>query len=94
MSGQGSAISLMTIYCVNAAPCRLLAWGKSLLNVKGGVSPAGPDHTWIFVTRPDQVPKPDGQEFLCGTHLPVGSRLTRWEIRKNGGWTLGSKNVE
>ena len=88
MSGQGSAISLMTIYCVNAAPCRMLAWGKSLLNVKGGVSPTGPDHTWIIVW------KPDGQEFSCCTHLPVGCRLTLWEIRKNGDWTLGSKNVE
>ena len=32
-------------YCVNAAPCRMLAWGKSLLNVKSCVSPTGPDHS-------------------------------------------------
>ena len=32
-------------YFVNAAPCRMLAWGKSLLNVKSCVSPTGPDHS-------------------------------------------------
>ena len=32
-------------FCVNTAPCRMLAWGKSLLNVKSCVSPTGPDHS-------------------------------------------------
>ena len=32
-------------FLVNAAPCRMLAWGKSSLNVKSCVSPTGPDHS-------------------------------------------------
>ena len=91
-------------YCVNAAPCRKLAWGKSLLIVKSCVSPTGPDHSknreTVFSdhchqTRPVSGGRRDRnvcQPSKCpkwGTHLPVGSRLTPFRV-----WTLGSTNVE
>ena len=77
-------------YCVNAAPCRMLAWGKSLLNVKSCVVPTGPDHSknreTVFLVHCHQTgPVSGGRRDRnvcqtikcpkCGTHLPVGSRL-------------------
>ena len=106
MSAQGSAISIL----VNAAPCRKLAWGKSLLNVKSCVSPTGPDHSknreTVFSDHCHQTgPVSGGRRDRnvcqtskcpeCGTHLPVGSRLTPFrDLGSLGGWTLGSTNVE
>ena len=87
MFAQGSAISIL----VNAAPCRKVAWGNSLLNVKSCVSPTGPDHSknreTVFSdhchqTRPVSRGRRDRNVCQtskcpeCGTHLPVGSRLT------------------
>ena len=81
-------------YCVNAAPCRMLAWGKSLLNVKSCVSPTGPDHSknreTVFSDHCHQTgPVSGGRRDRnvcqtskcpkCGTHLPVGSRLTPFQ---------------
>ena len=78
-------------YCVNAAPCRMLAWGKSHLNVKSCVSPTGPDHSknreTVFSDHCHQTGPVSGgwrdrnvcqtsKCPKCGTHLPVGSRLT------------------
>ena len=66
-------------FLVNAAPCRMLAWGKSLLNVKSCVSPTGPDHSKnretvfsrINFTRPDQCPEAGGTEmFVRLAHVP------------------------
>ena len=78
-------------FLVNAAPCRMLAWGKSLLNVKSCVSPTGPDHIknreTVFSDHCHQTgPVSGGRRDRnvcqtnkcpeCGTCLPVGSRLT------------------
>ena len=78
-------------YCVNAAPCSMLAWGKSLLNVKSCVSPTGPDHSrnreTVFLDHCHQTGSVSGGRRdrnvcqtskcpKCGTHLPVGSRLS------------------
>ena len=98
-------------FLVNAAPCRMLAWGKNLLNVKSCVSPTGPDHSKNKETgfsdhchqtgpvsggRRDSNVCQTSKCHECGTHLPVGSRLTPFSgLRKPwGGWTLGSTNVE
>ena len=59
-------------FLVNAAPCRMLAWGKSLLNVKSCVSPTGPDHSknreTVFLESfsPDRtsVRRTEGQKCL------------------------------
>ena len=93
---------------VNAAPCRMLAWGKSLLNVKSCVSPTGPDHSKnresVFSDHCHQTGPVSGSRRdrnvcqtskcpECGTHLPVGSRLTPFRDLGSlggGGWTLGS----
>ena len=78
-------------FLVNAAPCRMLAWGKSVLNVKSCVSPTGLDHSknreTVFLDHCHQTgPVSRGRRDRnvcqtskcpeCGTHLPVGSRLT------------------
>ena len=78
-------------FLVSAAPCRMLAWGKSLLNVKSCVSPTGPDHSKNRETvssdhchqtgpvsggRRDRNVCQTSKCPECGTHLPVGSRLT------------------
>ena len=97
-------------FLVNAAPCRMLAWGKSLLNVKSCVSPTGPDHSknreTVFSDHCHQTGPVSGDRRdrnvcqtskcpECGTHLPVGSRLTPFrDLGSLGGWTLGSTNVE
>ena len=86
---------------VNAAPCRMLAWGKSLLNVKSRVSPTGPDHSKnresVFSDHCHQTGPVSGSQRdrnvcqtskcpECGTHLPVGSRLTPfWDLGSLGG---------
>ena len=75
----------------------MLAWGKSLLNVKSCVSPTGPDHSkyreTVYLDHCHQTRPVSGNQRdrtvcqtikcpKCGTHLPVGSRLTRlgtWE---------------
>ena len=92
-------------YCVNAAPCRMLAWGKSLLNVRSCVSPTGPDHSknreTVYLDHCHQTRlEAGGTEMTikcpkCGTQLPVGSRLNPFgNLGSLGGWTLGSTNVE
>ena len=91
-------------YCVNAAPCRMLAWGKNLLNVKSCVTPTGPDHSknrkTVYLDRCHQTGPEAGAEMTikcpkCGTQLPVGSRLNSFgNLGRLGGWTLGSTNVE
>ena len=75
MSGQESAIF---VNCVNAAPCRQLAWGKESLKCEKLYQAHRTTTTWIIVTRPDQGP--EGQKMFVRlpnvTHiLPVGSRL-------------------
>ena len=91
-------------YCVNAAPCRMLAWGKSLLNVKSCVSPTGLDHSknreTVYLDHCHQTePEAGGTEMTikcpkCGTQLPVRSRLNPFgNLGSLGGWTPGSTNV-
>ena len=63
----------------------MLAWGKSLLNVKSCVTPTGPDHSknreTVYLDHCHQTgPEAGGTEMTikcpkCGTQLPVGSRL-------------------
>ena len=88
----------------------MLAWGKSLLNVKSCVSPTGPDHSknreTVFLDHCHQTGPVSGDRRgrnvcqtikcpKCGTHLPVGSRLNPFRnLGSLGGWTLGSTNVE
>ena len=88
----------------------MLAWGKSLLNVKSCVSPTGPDHSknreTVFLDHCHQTGPVSGGERdrnvcqtskcpKCGTHLPVGSRLNPFRnLGSLGGWTLGSTNIE
>ena len=88
--------------CVNPAPCSMLTWGKSLLNVKSCVSPTGPDHSKnreaVYLDHCHQTgPEAGGTEMTIksGTQLPVGSRLNPFgNLGSLGGWTLGSTNVE
>ena len=88
-------------FLVNAVPCRMLAWGKNLLNVKSCVSPTGPDHSknreTVFSDHCHQTGLVSGGRrdsnvcqtskcHECGTHLPVGSRLTPFSgLRKPWG---------
>ena len=94
-------------YCVNTAPCRMLAWGKSLLNVKSCVSPTGPHwtiarteglFTWIIVTRLEQ--RLEGQKCLsdyqmsqmCHTSACRFQTKPVWELRKP--WGLDPRYVQ
>ena len=89
-------------YYVNAAPCRMLAWGKSLLKVKSCVSPTRPDHSknreTVYLDHCHQTGPEAGRTEMtikCGTQLHVGSRLNLFgNLGSLGGWTLGSTNVE
>ena len=109
MSGQGSAISQMTIYSVNAAPCRMLAWGKSPLNVKNCVSPTGLDHReqrdcLLGSLSQDRtsVRRPEGQKCLSDYQMSQMWHTSACRVQTNpfgnlgslGGWTLGSTNVK
>ena len=110
MSGQRSAISQMTIYSVNAAPCRLLPWGKSPLNVKNCVSPTGLDHSknretvYFGSLSPDRtsVRRLEGQKRLSDCQMSQMWHTSACRVQTNpfgnlgslGGWTLGSTNVK
>ena len=100
----------MTIYSVNTAPCRVLPWGKSPLNVKNCVSPTGLDHSKnrepVCLDHCPQIgpvsgnwrDRNAGQTIKCpkcGTH--PGCRVQTNPFRNLGslgGWTLGSTNVK
>ena len=83
-------------YCVNAAPCRMLAWGKSLLNVKSCVSPTGPDHsknreTLLGSLSPDRTRGQGGDrndyQMSLVWHTTACRVQTKpvWELRKPWG---------
>ena len=59
-------------FYVNTTPCGMLAWGKSILNVKSCVSPTGPDHSKYRETvYLDQCPETGGTEqFVRLSNVP------------------------
>ena len=92
--------------CVNAAPCRMLARGKSLLNVKNSFSPTGLDHSknreTVYLDHLHQTGPVSGvdRKFSQMSRMWYTSTYRVqvkpvWELGKPwGGWTLGSTNVE
>ena len=104
-SGQGSAIC---VNCVNAAPCRRLAWDKESVKCEKLYQPHRTTTrterllTWIIVTRQDQCP--EGQRMFVRLpnapnvtpNLPVGARLNPFfgNFESLGVCILGSTNVE
>ena len=79
-----------------------MAWGKSLLNVRSGVSPTGPDHSrnreTVFLDHCHQTGpglETGGTEmFVWHTSACRVQTNPFGNLGSLGGWTVGSTNVE